>query len=96
VNAAAEPASSQQRDWWLRALGILQSPRAVFAAIHDDSAEAAQARAEPITAIVLLAGIAGVLSTTIAGGLLDDPTFDGVSVAVWAFLGGGIYGLSVY
>jgi hypothetical protein len=96
VNAAAEPASSQQRDWWLRALAVFQSPRAVFAAIRDDSAEAAQARAEPITAIVLLAGIAGVLSTTIAGRLLDDPTFDGLSVAVWAFLGGGIYGLTVY
>ncbi|MGH2922279.1 MAG: Yip1 family protein [Gaiellaceae bacterium] len=96
MNAAAEPASSPQRDWWLRALAVFQTPRAVFAAIRDDSAESAQARAEPITAIILLAGIAGVLSTTIAGRLLDDPTFDGLSVAVWAFLGGGIYGLSVY
>jgi hypothetical protein len=96
VNAAAEPAPSQQRDWWLRALAVFQSPRAVFGAMRDDSREAAAARQEPITAIVFLAGMAGVLSTTIAGRLLDDPTFDGLSVAVWAFLGGAIYGLLVY
>jgi hypothetical protein len=96
VNAAAEHAPSQQRDWWLRALAVFQSPKAVFAAMRDDSREAAGARQEPITAIVFLAGMAGVLSTTIAGRLLDDPTFDGLSVAVWAFLGGAIYGLLVY
>jgi len=47
-------------------------------------------------AIVILAGIAGVLSTSLAGRLLDDPRFDGISVATWAFLGGGFYGLVVY
>jgi hypothetical protein len=96
VNVAAEPAPSQQRDWWLRALAVFQSPKAVFAAMRDDSREAAGARQEPITAIVFLAGMAGVLSTTIAGRLLDDATFDGLSVAVWAFLGGAFYGLLVY
>jgi hypothetical protein len=96
VNTAAEPAPSQQRAWWLRTLALFQSPKAVFAAMRDDSPEAASARQEPITAIVFLAGMAGVLSTTIAGRLLDDPTFDRLSVAVWAFLGGAIYGLLVY
>jgi hypothetical protein len=96
MNAAAERAPSAQRDWWLRALAIFQSPRAVFTAVRDDSPEAVQARAEPIVAIALLAGVAGVLSTTIAGRLLDDPTFDGISIAVWAFLGGGIYALVAY
>ncbi|MBA2568476.1 MAG: YIP1 family protein [Actinobacteria bacterium] len=96
MNVAAEPAPSQQRDWWLRALAVFGSPRAVFAAMRDDSREAAGARQEPITAIVFLAGMAGVLSTTIAGRLLDDPAFDGLSVAVWAFLGGAMYGLLVY
>jgi len=37
-----------------------------------------------------------VLSTSLAGRLLDDPKFDGVSLAMWAFLGGGFYGLVVY
>jgi hypothetical protein len=96
VNAAAEPAPSRQREWWLRTLAIFQSPSAVFTALRDDSAAAAQARQEPILAIILLAGMAGVLSTTIAGRLSDDPTFDGLAVAVWAFLGGAIYGLIVY
>jgi hypothetical protein len=96
VNATAEPSASQQRDWWLRALAVFQSPKAVFASIRDDSPDAAIARAEPITAIAILAGMAGVLSTTLAGRLLDDPDFDGLSVAVWTFLGGGIYALTVY
>jgi len=96
VSTAAEPTRSLQKEWWLRALAVFQSPRGTFAALRDDSAEAAQARQEPITAIVILAGIAGVLSTSLAGGLLDDPDNDGLNVAIWAFLGGGFYGLLVY
>jgi Yip1 domain len=49
-----------------------------------------------VLAIVILAGIAGVLSTSLAGRLLDDARFDGISIATWAFLGGGFYGLLVY
>ena len=96
MNATAEGAPSLQREWWLRSVAILQGPRAVFAALRDDSRDAAEARQEPVTAIVILAGIAGVLSTSLAGRLLDDPKFDGVSLAMWAFLGGGFYGLVVY
>lgn len=96
MNAAAEPAPSRQREWWLRTLAVFQGPTAVFTALRDDSANAGQARQEPILAIIFLAGMAGVLSTTIAGRLFDDPTFDGLAVAVWAFLGGAIYGLIVY
>ena len=47
-------------------------------------------------AIVGLAGIAGVLWTPVAGRLLDDPALDGLLVAVWAFVGGGLYGLFGY
>ncbi len=96
MNATAEGAPSLQREWWLRALEVFQSPRAVFAALRDDSRDAAEARQEPVMAIVILAGIAGVLSTSLAGRLLDDPKFDAVSIAMWAFLGGGFYGLIVY
>jgi hypothetical protein len=96
VNATVERAPSLQREWWLRALAIFQSPRAVLAALRDDSREAADARQEPVLAIVILAGIAGVLSTSLAGRLLDDPRFDWISIATWAFLGGGFYGLLVY
>ena len=95
---AVEPAAheSLERAWLLRALLVLQSPRAVFAALRDDSDDAARARQEPVTALVGLAGIAGVLWTPVAGRLLDDPAVDGLLVAVWAFVGGGIYGVFSY
>lgn len=98
MNAAVEPDASLQREWWLRALAIFQSPRAVFAALRDDSQEAADARQEPVLALVLLAGSAGVLSTSLAGRLLDDSDLGGSVFAVfaWAFLGGALYGLLVF
>ena len=85
-----------EREWWLRALLVLAAPRHVFAALRDDSEEAAEARQEPLTAIVLLAGIGGVLATSIAGRLFDDPEFDGLLVVVWAIVGGAIYGIAAY
>jgi hypothetical protein len=111
VSAAAGTSRSLQREWWLRALSIFPSPRAVLGALRDDSTEAAEARQEPVLVIVLLAGIAGVLSSSFAGRLLDPPRPRGVDdavlryidspldagdVAVWAFFGGGFYGLVLY
>ena len=87
---------SLDRAWLLRALLVLQSPRAVFSALRDDSEDAAQARQEPLLAITWLAGIAGVLVTPVAGTLLDDPARDGLVVAVWAFIGGGFYAAAGY
>ena len=87
---------SSERDWWLRTLLVLQAPHAVFVHLRDDSDDAAEARQEPVTAIVFLAGIAGVLATTIAGRLLDDPVIDPITIAVWAVIGGGFYGIATY
>lgn len=64
--------------------------------MRDDDDASAEARQEPVLALVLLAGVAGVLSTSVAGHLLDDPDVDGLLVAVWAFLGGSIYGVAAY
>jgi hypothetical protein len=47
-------------------------------------------------AIVLLAGIGGVLMTTMAGRLLDDPEYDALLIAVEAFIAGGIHGIAAY
>ena len=88
--------AGDERTWLLRALLVLIDPRPVFAALRDDSEESANARQEAVTALVLLAGIASVLWTPVAGGLLDQSGIDGLLVAVWAFIGGGIYGLIVY
>ncbi|MDP9284064.1 MAG: YIP1 family protein [Actinomycetota bacterium] len=84
------------RDWWLRACLVLQRPRPVFVALRDDSKESLADRAEPVLAIVLLAGIAAVLSTATAGRLLDDSSYDGLLVAVWAFIAGSLYGMFGY
>ena len=93
---APEPAPGEQRAWWLRALLVLQSPRAVFVALRDDGEPASSARQEPATALIYLAGIAGVLSTGAARRLLDDFAFDSLVVAVWAIFAGGIYAFAVY
>jgi len=89
-------APSPERDWWLRVLLVLQAPRAVFVALRDDSEDAAGYRSEPVLAILLLAGMAGVLSTGAAGRLMDDQDYDAVLVAIWAFVGGGLYGAAGY
>jgi hypothetical protein len=84
------------RDWWLRALLVFQRPRPVFVALRDESKDSVSDRAEPVLAIVLLAGIAGVLSTKAAGTFMDDESRDGLIVAVWAFLAGSLYGAFGY
>lgn len=93
---AAEPQSAE-RAWLLRAVLVLQSPRAVFAAIRDESRAAVEARQEPITALVWLAGMASVLAAPAMNTLMDDPArHDAIVVAILIFLTGGIYGLAVY
>jgi Yip1-like protein len=93
---ATEHAEALERDWWLRTLLVLQSPRSVFAALRDDSDEAASARQEPITAVVFLAGVAAALAAARGVALLDDDTFGGVLVAVWVVAAGGVQGLFGY
>ena len=84
------------RDWWLRALLVLQRPRPVFVALREESSDSLADRSEPVLAVIILAGIAGVLSTSTAGHLLDDGNYDNVNIAIWAFFGGGIYGAFAY
>jgi hypothetical protein len=84
------------REWWLRTVLVLQSPRAVFVALRSDEPEDLSARSEPILLIVLLSGIAFVLATRTAAHLMDDSDYDGLLVAVWAFLAGGLYGSVAY
>lgn len=89
------------RDWWLRTLLVLQHPRAVFVALRDESRESLSDRAEPILAIVILAGMAAALDSATAAHLMDpnvDPssTVDGVDMAIWVFLAGSISGVFGY
>jgi hypothetical protein len=84
------------REWWVRTVLVLSAPRAVFVALRRDDPEDLSLRSEPVLAIVLLAGIAFVLSTRTAGHLMDDHDYDGMLVVVWAFLAGGLYGGLAY
>jgi Yip1 domain len=96
VGVHANAARDDERAWLARALLVLIDPRPVFAALRDDSEDLARARQEPILAIIGLAGIASILWTSVAGRVMDDPAFDGLVVAVWAFIGGAFYGLFAY
>jgi hypothetical protein len=96
VSSEAAPATAVERNWWLRAPAVLVAPRAVFVSLRDESSEAVEARGEPITAIVGLAGIAAVLGTPVARTLLNDPSISVALIPVWAFLGGAVYGLALY
>jgi len=68
----------------------------VFGALRSDDNDAAHARQEPLLALCVLAGIAGVLASDVAARLLDDPEFDNLTIAVWAFVGGAVYGIGGY
>jgi hypothetical protein len=96
ADAGVAPGASPARDWWLRLALVLISPRAVFAALRDESSQAAANRSEPVLLVVWLAGIASVLTTSTAGHLMDTQDYDGLLVAVWTFLAGGLYGGFAY
>ncbi len=87
---------SPTRAWWLRVPAVLLSPRSVFFALREDDDEDVAARAEPLLLVIWLAGMASVLATPTASGLLDDPDYDTVLVAIWTFIAGGLYGFVGY
>jgi hypothetical protein len=87
---------SPDRAWWLRVVAVLISPRSVFFALREEDPEDVAARSEPILLVVWLAGAATVLASPTAAGLLDDPEYDPLLLAVWTFIAGGIYGVIGY
>jgi len=92
----AHPELSPSRAWWLRVPAVLLSARSVFFALRDDDEDDVAARSEPLLAIIWLAGVAAVLATPTAADILDNPEYDAVLLAVWAFVAGGIYGAAGY
>lgn len=84
------------RQWWLRVPAVLLSPRSVFVALRDETAEDLDARAEPVLALVWLAGIAAALATSTSATLFDNPEYDALLLAVWAVLAGGFVAFTGY
>jgi hypothetical protein len=87
---------SPTRAWWLRVPAVLVSPRPVFFALRGDDEDDVAARAEPLLALILLAGMAAVLATPTAADLLDNPEYDAILLAIWTFVAGAIYGAVGY
>jgi hypothetical protein len=84
------------RAWWLRVPALFLSPRSVFFALRKEDPEDVAARGEPLLLLVMLAGVASVLATPTAAGLLDKPEYDALLLMVWAFVAGGLYGAVGY
>ena len=94
MSARAEPATrDREQDWWRRVVTVLWRPREAYEALRDDSAQAAEARQEPLTAVIFLSGISIFLSTRTAAQLFDDRSFDAVIVIMEAIVAGLLIGI---
>jgi len=80
--------------WWKRAPLVLLVPRPVFAALRDDSVEDAEARQEPLAALVALAGISVVLVSPAFRQMMNTGGVDAILVAVLAFIAGVLYAVA--
>jgi len=84
------------RRWWRLVPRVLTRPVEVFVALREDDETDVEARSEPILAIVIVAGMAGILLTPAWGTLLDEESLDWLVLAVVTFIGGLLYGAAGY
>ncbi|MCZ7588064.1 MAG: YIP1 family protein [Gaiella sp.] len=84
------------RAWWRRVPRVVTAPRSVFAALAETDDVDVDARSEPVLAIVIVAGMAGVILTPAWGTVMDDGTVDGLVLLVLTFVGGLFYGAAAY
>jgi Yip1-like protein len=96
ASARSGEARLAERAWWRRVPRLLTSPREVFRALREDDDTDVEARSEPILAIVLVAGTAGILLTPAWGTLLDDQSLDWLVLCVITFIGALFYGTAGY
>ena len=86
----------ETRAWWARTLVVAQAPRPVFAALRDDSREAAEDRQEQVATIVFLVGVALTVASAAAASFADDPERRGIVIPVWLFIAGLFVGAVNY
>jgi hypothetical protein len=94
--SGSDAAQARVRRWWRLVPRVLTRPREVFVALRDDDEVDVDARSEPILAIVIVAGMAGILLTPAWGTLLDEESLDWIVLAVITFIGGVLYGAFGY
>ena len=70
--SGSDEAQAHVRRWWRLVPRILTRPTEVFVALRDDEDVDVDARSEPILAIVIVAGMAGILLTPAWATLIDD------------------------
>jgi hypothetical protein len=87
---------SATREWWHHVPRVVTAPRSVFAALAETDDVDVDARAEPVLAITVLAGMAAVLVTPAWGTVMNDPSVDALVLVVLTFIGGLIYGATGY
>lgn len=94
--SGSDEAQARVRLWWRLVPRVVTSPREVFVALGNEDETDVDARSEPILAIVILAGVAGVLLTPAWGTYLDQDSLDWITLAVITFIGGLFYGVFGY
>ena len=94
--SGSDEAQAHVRRWWRLVPRTLTHPTEVFVALRDDDEVDVDARSEPILAIVIIAGMAGILLTPAWATLIDEESLDWVVIAVITFIGGLFYGAAGY
>ena len=84
------------RAWWGRVPKVLTKPRSVFTALRESDELDVGARSEPVLAITILAGVAGILLTPAWGTVMDDGSVDALVLLVVTFVAGLLYGAAGY
>ena len=96
ARAGSDGAQARVRVWWRLLPRVLTRPSDVFVALRSDDETDVEARSEPILAIVIVAGMAGILLTPAWGTLLDDQALDWLVLTVVTFIGALFYGAAGY
>jgi len=94
--SGSDAAQARVERWWRLVPRLLTRPVEVFVALREDDESDVEARSEPILAIVIVAGMAGILLTPAWGTLLDEESLDWLVLAVVTFIGGILYGAAGY
>jgi hypothetical protein len=92
----SDAAQARVRRWWRLLPRVLTHPVDLFVALREEDETDVEARSEPILAIVIVAGMAGILLTPAWGTLLDEESLDWIVLAVVTFVGGLLYGAAGY